>query len=106
MSLTVDLVLSGLGGVYNWQGDTRFDDQERYKVTSQTDHPHSRFLLHYSPTATSPALALVASGQDPIVPQWKEQLEKLRDAGEAVAFGYGEVRGKGCVLHYLSDKMA
>ena len=70
-----------------------------------TDHRHFRFLLHYSPTATSPALALVSSGSDPILPQWLEQLDKLKEAGEDVAFGYGEFKGKGCVLHYLSDRM-
>lgn len=64
-----------------------------------------RFLCHYSPSATSPALALVGSGPDPVVPQWAEQLNGLKSKGDEVAFGYGEFKGKGCVIHYLTDKM-
>jgi hypothetical protein len=69
-------------------------------------HPHSRCLVHYNPSSTSPALSLVASGQAPVLSQWKEELAKLQQAGAGVAFGYGDFKGKGCVLHYLNDGIA
>jgi hypothetical protein len=69
-------------------------------------HPHSRFLLHYNPSSTSPALAVVASGHDPVLEQWKEQITKLQEGGESVAYGYGEFKGKGCVLLFLDDSIA
>jgi len=69
-------------------------------------YPHSRFLCHYNPSSTTPALAVVASGQKPILEQWKEQLVRLKMNGDAVAFGYGEFEGKGCILLSLDDSVA
>lgn len=73
----------------------------------KTTHlPHSRMLLHYNPSSTTPALSVVASGQKPVIEQWKEHLVRLQEHGDAVVFGYGEFQGKGCVLLQLDDSVA
>jgi hypothetical protein len=80
--------------------------QEMFHCLTTTNLPHSRFLLHYNPSSTNPALSVVASGQNPVVKQWRDNLQRLHEKGEAVIFGYGEFEGKGCILLYLSDIMA
>jgi len=76
-------------------------------VSRPDDHlPHFRFLLHYNPSSTTPALSVVASGPKPVISQWKEHLARLQKDGDAVVFGYGEFEGKGCVLLCLSDSVA
>jgi hypothetical protein len=71
-----------------------------------THLPHSRFLLHYNPSSTTPALSVVASGLNPVIQQWKEHLARLQENGDAVVFGYGEFQGKGCILLRLDDSVA
>jgi hypothetical protein len=70
------------------------------QVDVDADH---RLLLHYSPSAISPTLALLAEGQDPVVTAWKEVISE--DHGEQVIFGYGVVKSKGVVLLFLSDSV-
>ena len=60
-----------------------------------------RVLLHYAPNANN-VLALLSTGEDPVVPQWHETLSASE--GEVI-FGYGEVQKKGAVLSYLPDSV-
>jgi len=77
-----------------------------FHFSTTTHSPHSRFLLHYNPSSTSPALSVVAAGKNPVVKQWKDHLVRLQENGDAVVFGYGEFQGKGCILLRLDDSVA
>ncbi|KAK8845606.1 hypothetical protein IAR55_006322 [Kwoniella newhampshirensis] len=66
------------------------------------NNPISWFILHYSSTAPSPSLAVLADGPSPVLPHWQEH---LNDTNEDVLFGYGEIGGKGLVMVFLRDNV-